>query len=199
MLYIPLGWAIAYSVIMNGLGLFLMLWDRHLAKSRSRKWVNELLMQFVAFLGGAPAMTVIMYATRHKLRKRKFNIFLPLMTLVHLATIVLVALFGPRFTFCVEVDILYVVLYLAVVSIVAMALTYADKHFARRNLHRIQEDTFMLWAGLGGAAAMLLAMLCFRHKTKHIKFMLGLPIMIVLQGLLFFWLWACCDFILFMY
>ncbi len=199
MLYIPLGWAIVYYVLINALGATLMLWDRHLAKSRSRKWVNELLMQFVAFLGGAPAMMVIMYTTRHKLRKRKFNIHLPLMTLMHMAALAVLVMFGPRFTFCVEVDILYVVLYVVAVSIVAMALTYADKHFARRNLHRIQEDTFMLWAGLGGAAAMLLAMLCFRHKTKHIKFMLGLPIMIVLQGLLFFWLWAYCDFILFMY
>ena len=199
MIYIPLGWAIVYYVLINALGAALLLWDRHLVKSRSRKWVNELLMQFVAFLGGAPAMMVIMYTTRHKLRKLKFNILLPLMTLVHLAVIVLVALFGPRFTFCVEVDILYVVLYLSVVSIVSMALTYADKHFARRNLRRVSEDTFMLWGGLGGAAAMLLAMLCFRHKTKHIKFMLGLPIMIILQGLLFFWLWVYCDFIIFMY
>ena len=63
MTYIPLGWAIVYSVLMNGLGLCLMLWDRHLAKSRSRKWVNELLMLFVAFLGGAPAMLVVMFAT----------------------------------------------------------------------------------------------------------------------------------------
>lgn len=199
MTYIPLGWAIAYSVIINGLGLFLMLWDRYLAKSRSRKWVNELLMLFVAFLGGAPAMLVVMFATRHKLRKPKFHISLPLLTLVHLALLVLIALFGPKFYYCVEVDIMYVALYMAAVSLVAIVLTYVDKCLARRDLHRIQEDTLMLWAGLGGAAAMLLSMLCFRHKTKHPKFMVGLPIMIAIQGLIFFWLWTYSAFIRFMY
>lgn len=199
MIYIPLLWAIVYYVLLNGVGTALLLWDRHLAKSHSRKWVNELLMLFVALLGGAPAMMVVMYATRHKLRKSKFNVSLPILSLIHLAVLVVVALFGPRFTFCVNVDVNHVLLYLAAVSIVAIVLTYLDKYFARRNLHRIQEDTLMLWAGLGGSVAMLIAMLCFRHKTRHVKFMLGLPIMIVIQGAIFFWLWAYSTFIMFLY
>lgn len=199
MIYIPLGWAIVYYVLLNALGTALLLWDRHLAKSHSRKWVNELLMLFIAFLGGAPAMAVVMYTTRHKLRKSKFKITLTLMTLVHTAVLTLVAMYGPRFTFCVELDMVYVLVYLLAVSVVAIVLTFLDKYYARRNLHRLQEDTLMLWAGLGGSVAMLAAMLCFRHKTKHVKFMLGLPIMILVQGALFFWLWAYSTFITFLY
>ena len=40
----------------------------------------------------------------------------------------------------------------------------------------------MLMGALGGAGAMLITMLMIRHKTKHIKFMLGLPIILVFQA-----------------
>lgn len=199
MTYIPLGWTIVYYVIVNAVGTFLMLWDRHLAKHYRNKWVNELLMLFVALLGAAPAMTTVMYVTRHKRRKPKFYVTLPILTVIHMAFIALVALFGPEFYRCVDVGIDYVLLYMMAVSIVAIVLTFLDKNYAKRNLHRIPEDTLMFWAGMGGSVAMLAAMLCFRHKTKHIKFMLGLPIMIIIQSAIFAWLWIYCQFIRFLY
>jgi uncharacterized membrane protein YsdA (DUF1294 family) len=39
---------------------------------------------------------------------------------------------------------------------------------------------------MGGAIAMLLTMYAIRHKTKHIKFMLGIPLIILLQAALAF-------------
>ncbi len=199
MTYIPLGWTIVYYVIVNAVGTFLMLWDRRLAKHYRNKWVNELLMLFVALLGAAPAMTVVMFATRHKRRKPKFYITLPILTVLHMAVIAVVALFGPEFYHCVDVDIQYVLMYMLAVSIVAIVLTFLDKTYAKRNLYRIQEDTLMFWAGMGGSVAMLAAMLCFRHKTKHVKFMLGLPIMILIQSAIFAWLWIESQFIRFLY
>lgn len=199
MTYIPLGWTIVYYVIVNAVGTFLMLWDRRLAKHYRNKWVNELLMLFVALLGAAPAMTVVMLVTRHKRRKPKFYITLPILTVLHMAVIAVVALFGPEFYHCVDVDIQYVLMYMLAVSIVAIVLTFLDKTYAKRDLYRIQEDTLMFWAGMGGSVAMLAAMLCFRHKTKHVKFMLGLPIMILIQSAIFAWLWIESQFIRFLY
>jgi len=199
MTYIPLGWTIVYYVIVNAVGTFLMLWDRRLAKHYRNKWVNELLMLFVALLGAAPAMTVVMLVTRHKRRKPKFYIPLPILTVLHMAVIAVVALFGPEFYHCVDVDIQYVLMYMLAVSIVAIVLTFLDKTYAKRDLYRIQEDTLMFWAGMGGSVAMLAAMLCFRHKTKHVKFMLGLPIMILIQSAIFAWLWIESQFIRFLY
>lgn len=199
MTYIPLGWTIVYYVIVNAVGTFLMLWDRRLAKRYRNKWVNELLMLFVALLGAAPAMTVVMLVTRHKRRKPKFYIPLPILTVLHMAVIAVVALFGPEFYYCVDVDIQYVLMYMLAVSIVAIVLTFLDKTYAKRDLYRIQEDTLMFWAGMGGSVAMLAAMLCFRHKTKHVKFMLGLPIMILIQSAIFAWLWIESQFIRFLY
>ncbi|MBQ9841674.1 MAG: DUF1294 domain-containing protein [Clostridia bacterium] len=199
MAYFPLSWAITIYLVMNAVGVALLLWDRHLARSRSRKWVNELLLQFVGLLGGATGMTAVMFATRHKLRKPKFYMTLPLMTLVHIALLTVVAMFGPHYDIKIEIEVTYVLLYLAVVSGVGMVLTFVDKHRARCDIERLSEDTLMLWAGLGGAAAMLLTMLSIRHKTRHIKFMLGLPIMILIQGGLFFCLWTFSDVVWFYY
>ena len=196
-MYLPLEWAIIYYLVLSAVGVSLMLWDRHLAKNHTRKWVNELLMLFVALLGGAPAMMVTMFVTGHKLRKPKFCISLPVMTLVHAAVMTGVVMFGPTYNFCIDLQAWLVLLYVLVVSVVSMVLTFIDKRLAQRDMYRLKEDTLMLWAGLGGATAMLVAMLCLRHKTRHVKFMLGLPIMIVIQGALFYWLWMYCPFVMF--
>ena len=71
--------------------------------------------------------------------------------------------------------------YLAAVSLVGVIVTVADKLRAKRGAWRVSENTLMLLAGLGGSAAMLCTMLLIRHKTRHVKFMLGIPIMILMQ------------------
>ena len=60
-------------------------------------------------------------------------------------------------------------------------LTAYDKRAAQRGLWRIPERTLLLAAILGGSVAMLLTMRAIRHKTKHTKFMVGMPVIIVLQ------------------
>lgn len=78
---------------------------------------------------------------------------------------------------------LLVVLWLAI-SLVASVITAWDKHAARAGLRRVPEAT-LLWIGLfGGAAAMLVTMKVIRHKTRKPKFMVGLPLMLVLHILL---------------
>ncbi len=77
--------------------------------------------------------------------------------------------------------------YLATVSLLAFALTIYDKWAAKhRTRNRIPEKTLLALAGIGGSAAMFLTMLLIRHKTRHAKFMVGLPLMIVAQIVLIF-------------
>ena len=73
-------------------------------------------------------------------------------------------------------------------SLVAVILTVTDKSRARKRAWRIPESTLFVVSALGGSAAMLLVMLLIRHKTKHPKFMLGLPLMICLQIPLVLWI-----------
>ena len=77
---------------------------------------------------------------------------------------------------------LYFLCYLGAVSALAVILTAYDKAASKkRRARRIRERTLLLLAAFGGAAAMYLTMLVIRHKTRHRKFMLGLPFLIVLH------------------
>ncbi|MBE6778498.1 MAG: DUF1294 domain-containing protein [Ruminococcaceae bacterium] len=73
--------------------------------------------------------------------------------------------------------------WLAVASLVAVTVTVWDKACARHRRRRIPEATLFTVAVLGGAAAMLLTMWSIRHKTRHRRFMWGLPFILLLQGL----------------
>lgn len=72
--------------------------------------------------------------------------------------------------------------YLTAVSLTAVVLTVADKRRAQTHRWRVRESTLWTVAALGGAAAMFLTMRLIRHKTRHLSFMLGLPLLILLHG-----------------
>jgi len=76
---------------------------------------------------------------------------------------------------------IYAGIYLAAASLIAIVLTMHDKRAARRSARRIKERTLLLIALLGGSAFMLATMWLIRHKTRHRKFMLGIPAIILLQ------------------
>ncbi len=73
--------------------------------------------------------------------------------------------------------------YLIAANLIAVCVTVVDKHRARRKHWRIAESTLLWVAVLGGALLMLLTMRLIRHKTQHRKFMWGLPIILLLQGI----------------
>lgn len=75
-------------------------------------------------------------------------------------------------------------IYLALISLVAIIITAADKYAAKKGMWRIPEATLMLIGLLGGAIAMYVTMRTIRHKTRHKKFMIGLPLMIALHAAL---------------
>ena len=71
--------------------------------------------------------------------------------------------------------------YLMVISIVGFILPPIDKSRAKRGVWRIPEKTLFIVSLLGGAVAMYISMRIFRHKTLHKRFMLGIPLIIVLH------------------
>lgn len=75
----------------------------------------------------------------------------------------------------------------ALISISATVAAIVDKIRAERHEWRIPENTLLLIAAIGGAPAMLLTMLIIRHKTRHRKFMGGLPIIILFQMIILLW------------
>lgn len=70
---------------------------------------------------------------------------------------------------------------LAIMSIIAIIVTIYDKLAALRGERRIPEATLLTIGFLLGGAAMFVTMLLIRHKTRHARFMLGLPAAIALH------------------
>ena len=80
-------------------------------------------------------------------------------------------------------------IYLLIVNAAGFILMLTDKIKAKKHLWRIPETTLFLAAILGGSAGCLLGMYAFRHKTKHLKFTLGMPLILAVQivlGILIF-------------
>ena len=75
----------------------------------------------------------------------------------------------------------YLLYFLLIVNAIAFLLILIDKQKARKNKWRISEAALMFSAILGGSIGALLGMYTFRHKTKHLKFTLGIPTILVLQ------------------
>ncbi|MBE6531260.1 MAG: DUF1294 domain-containing protein [Ruminococcaceae bacterium] len=73
--------------------------------------------------------------------------------------------------------------YIVAISIISIIVCCYDKIAAKHmTKHRTRESTLLLLSALGGSVAMLATMLIIRHKTKHVKFMLGIPLIILLQA-----------------
>jgi len=70
--------------------------------------------------------------------------------------------------------------YLLINSIGFLAMGQ-DKRRARRHLRRIPESALLAIALAGGSAGCIAGMFVFRHKTRHIKFRIGLPAILILQ------------------
>ena len=79
-------------------------------------------------------------------------------------------------------DILLI--YLVIVNAVGFVLMLIDKQKAIRGAWRIPEATLIGSALLGGSIGAIAGMYLFRHKTRHIKFSLGLPLILAAQLIL---------------
>lgn len=82
----------------------------------------------------------------------------------------------------------FLLLYLLLINALTMLLMLADKSMARKNLWRIPESTLLTAAAFGGSIGALAGMYLFRHKTRHLKFTLGVPAILMVQVACILWL-----------
>lgn len=75
----------------------------------------------------------------------------------------------------------YLLIYLLILNAAGFLLMLIDKKKAQLGRWRIRESTLMTVAVLGGSIGSLMGMKLFRHKTKHLKFTLGIPVILALQ------------------
>ena len=80
-------------------------------------------------------------------------------------------------------------IYLILINLIAVIVTIYDKLCAVKRRWRVKESTLLLLSALGGSICMYITMLLIRHKTRHIKFMLGIPLILIIQIIIVFLIW----------
>lgn len=78
-----------------------------------------------------------------------------------------------------------VLIWLAIINIIAYLVMSDDKRRAKQRKERIPERTLFLLAAIGGSLGILLAMNLKHHKTKHVSFIVGVPLLLLLNAFLY--------------
>jgi len=73
--------------------------------------------------------------------------------------------------------------YPVMINMIAFVMVGRDKRKSQKNKWRTPESSFFVIGLLGGAIGVYLGMQLFRHKTKHRKFTVGIPLLIILNCL----------------
>ncbi len=71
--------------------------------------------------------------------------------------------------------------YLVIINIATVIIYGWDKLCAIKRWWRVPEITLLVFAAIGGSIGALLGMRIFHHKTLHLKFKYGVPVILMLQ------------------
>jgi len=81
----------------------------------------------------------------------------------------------------ITIPMMIIITYLLIVNVIGFVLMFVDKKRAQNNQWRIKEATLFLSAAIGGSIGSMLGMKVFRHKTKHLSFLIGMPAIFIVQ------------------
>ena len=74
-----------------------------------------------------------------------------------------------------------IAIYLLILNLATFTAMGMDKSKAKRGAWRIPEKTLFLLSFFGGSIGSLAGMYTFRHKTRHRKFVIGMPLILILH------------------
>lgn len=82
----------------------------------------------------------------------------------------------------------YLALYLFIINFIAVVLCLVDKSRAKNKKWRVSEKALFAVSFMGGSISMYITMCLVRHKTNHKRFMIGLPLIILIQSAVLLWI-----------
>lgn len=82
-----------------------------------------------------------------------------------------------------------VIVYIVLINVIGLLLMGVDKLKAAHKEWRIPEKTLFLCSVLGGSVGTWAGMYLFRHKTKHWYFVVGMPLILVVQIFIAMYFW----------
>lgn len=74
-----------------------------------------------------------------------------------------------------------IIIYLIIINVIGFLAMYIDKQKAKKGKWRIPEKTLFIITALGGGIGTIAGMYTFRHKTKKMIFVIGLPLITILE------------------
>ena len=77
-----------------------------------------------------------------------------------------------------------IIIYFIVINMIGFLIMFIDKQKAKRGAWRIPEKTLFIITALGGGIGTIAGMYTFRHKTQKIQFVIGLPLITILEIIL---------------
>ncbi|QQE77607.1 DUF1294 domain-containing protein [Alicyclobacillus sp. SO9] len=81
-----------------------------------------------------------------------------------------------------------VLIYGLIINIIGMYVMYDDKQRAKRRAYRISEKTLWIISIIGGAVGATIGMHRFRHKTQHLAFRIGFPLLSIIDIVILFFI-----------
>ena len=74
-----------------------------------------------------------------------------------------------------------ILIWLILINLLGFGAMGIDKYLATKQQRRIPEQRFIVMAIIGAALGIIVGMKLFRHKTKHLKFTIGIPVLAVVN------------------
>ncbi len=81
-----------------------------------------------------------------------------------------------------------VLIYLLIINAASLLVMVIDKGLAKKGSFRVPESSLFMLAILGGSVGSIVGMYLVRHKTKHVSFTLGMPLILLAQMILLYFL-----------
>lgn len=78
-----------------------------------------------------------------------------------------------------------VLIYLLIINVLGFLAMGIDKHKAKMGNRRIPENTLFGFTFLGGGIGTIAGIYVFHHKTQKKKFTIGMPVILILEILIF--------------
>lgn len=81
-----------------------------------------------------------------------------------------------------------ILIYFVVINLIGFFAMWLDKQKAKKGAWRIPENTLFMLTVLGGGIGTIAGMYIFRHKTKKLKFTIGMPVILICEIILIVYL-----------
>ena len=181
-----------YLLIINIIALVIYGIKVLVYKHQTRDWFEKLCMFIVLLGGSAGILLMIILFDRKAVKENMMSRVFTLCMLVIQAILLLIVkgyhgdqIYIDFWDYLMQHRILLI--YLAVVNILTIIVFGVDKMNAKSNRQRVRIVTLLGLAFIGGSVGALIGMYGFHHKTKKAYFTVGVPLILMMQVVVLFY------------